>query len=252
MTVVAKTRVRADVDALFEPGNVYRDAALKWLETGKWGKTPKAFADQGGEIKLAKLRDLNGQTYGTIENLSLTDMYWFDMDPTLGGIVLQSGFSSGPSVRHKTRPWTGGTTVDCEDFNAKVKMFIRSENGDFETYAPYTLNGRVPGSTSRTDGSGSWDGPTFKITAHLNNGQDDQKDPDKVWMPVRYFYFGEGSFDENFEAEIQVVDPYYQFTDWYPWKLKGIPPPWYRFHLDDRKFGAISSELLLPDSTFPE
>ena len=170
----------------------------------------------------------------------------------VGGIVLQSGFSSGPSVRHKTRPWTGGTTMDCEDMIATVKMFIRSENGDFEPYAPYTLNGRVPDTTSRRDGSGSWDGPTFKITAHLNNNQDDQKDPDKVWMPVRYFYFGEGSFDENFEAEIQVVDPYYQFTDWYPWKPKAFSPPWYRFHLDDRKFGAISSELLLPDSTFPE
>ena len=254
VTVVATSRVREDLATRYglTKENPYTPAAVAWLEKGTWGKDQQAFADQGGEIKLAKLHNLNDRPYGTDEYLSLTDMYWLDMDPTLGGIVLQSGFSAGPSVKHKTRPWTGGTTIDCEDMIATVKMFIRSENGDFETYAPYTLNGRVPGSTSRTDGLGSWDGPTFKITAHLNNGQDDQKDPDKVWMPVRYFYFGEGSFDENFEAEIQVVDPYYQFTDWYPWKLKGIPPPWYKFHLDDRKFGAISSELLLPDSTFPE
>ena len=93
-----------------------------------------------------------------------------------------------------------------------------------------------------------WDSVTFKITACLPN-EIKTKDPDEVWKPVRYFYFGNDSFD-GYKAKIQVIDPYYQFPDWRPWKGTLSLTPFYSFDLDTRKYGAVSSELLLPDSTF--
>ena len=255
--VVAKTRVRADVDALLGPDNDYREAVLKWLEAGKWGprSNRRDFKNQGGEIHQAMFAGLSGTTNRL---LRLTEMYWLDLDPTVEGTVFQAGMCDPPQPvdverAFVDRPHIGpgeGTVVTndvCEDIILGVFMKIWNENGEFEPYAPYTLNGIRPGQTSM-DHPADWDSVTFKITGYLQNGMDATKDPDKIWMPLRYFVFDEGSFDPvTFKARIQVMDPFVQFAEW---KKYFRCPVYFRWDLDTRKFDAVADEVLCPDSTF--
>ena len=248
ITVVMKTGVRGDLvtNFLLTADNAYTPAVMDWLEKGMCGKTAKPFAHPGGEIKLAAYHDFGDNYRG---DLRLIEMYWLDMDPTMGDLVLQAGFTDDPMGPKKvTRPGPGGTEIVCEDFVATILAKIyRKGDASFTPYAPYTLNGIEPGSSSRVNGTG-WSSATFKITAHILEDRDPLKDPDKVWYPVRYFYFDDNSFDANFKAKIQVMDPFYQLQDWAPWKGSGAPA--YKAALDTRKFGAAASELLRPDSTF--
>lgn len=252
ITVVAKTCVRRDLAGTYglTADNAYTPAVLSWLARGTWGKTPKSFANPGGEIRLAEAHDF-ADNY--VCDLSLTEMYWLDMDPTVGGIVLQAGMSAAPYPVEVVRSGAGGATVNCRDGVVEAMMKIYSKTGAFAPYAPYTLNGLAPGSSSRENAAG-WDAPTFKITFHLLNGLDDNKDPDMIWMPVRYFVFDDDSFGPDFKATIQVMDPFYQFSDWEEWKDRLQPGEdlMYKFTIDTRKFGAAGNDVLRPDSTFPD
>ena len=250
VTVVAKTCVRKDLSETYglTADNAYTPAVLSWLARGISGKTPAPFANPGGEIRLAEAHDFadNFVCY-----LSLTEMYWLDMDPTVGGTVLQAGMSAAPYPVEVVRSGAGGATINCRDGVVEAMMKIYSQTGAFAPYAPYTLNGITPGSSSRTNAAG-WDSATFKVTFHLLNGQDDMKDPDMVWMPVRYFVFDDNSFGPDFRAKIQVVDPFYQFSDWEEWKDRLQPGEdlMYKFTIDTRKFGAVGNDVLRPDSTY--
>ena len=243
--VVAKTRVRADIDALLGPDNDYREAVVKWLEAGKRGpRSGRRDFENPGEIHLAAF---HGYSHGYVRDLNLTEMYWLDLDPTLEGTVFQAGMCDPPQP---TKPHIGpgeGTELDRTDIVLGVFMKIWNENGEFEPYAPYTLNGIEPGQ-STMDHPADWNSVTFKITGHLVNGLDDTKDPAKVWMPLRYFVFDENSF-ENFKSTIQVEDPFVQFSDWKPY---ADCPVFFRWDIDTRKFGAVGNDLLRPDSTFKE
>ena len=149
------------------------------------------------------------------------------------------------------RSGAGGAAIHCRDGVIEAMMKIYSTTGAFAPYAPYTLNGITPGSSSRESAAG-WNSVTFKVTFHLLNGMDDMKDPDMVWMPVRYFVFDDHSFGPDFKAKIQVVDPFYQFSDWEEWKDRLQPGQdlMYKFTIDTRKFGAVGNDVLRPDSTY--
>ncbi|MGN0832123.1 MAG: hypothetical protein ACI4RD_00560 [Kiritimatiellia bacterium] len=251
LTVVAKTCVRKDLtgDYGLTADNAYTPAVLAWLARGSCGKTPAPFANPGGEIRLAEAHDF-ADNY--VCDLSLTEMYWLDMDPTVGGTVLQAGMSAAPYPVEVVRSGAGGAAIQCRDGVVEAMMKIYSQTGAFAPYAPYTLNGIAPGSSSRTSAAG-WNSATFKVTFHLLNGQDDMKDPDMIWMPVRYFVFDDNSFGPDFKAKIQVVDPFYQFSDWEEWKDRLQPGEdlMYKFTIDTRKFGAVGNDVLRPDSTYP-
>lgn len=251
ITVVANAGVRRDLTETYglTADNAFTPAVLAWLARGISGKTPAPFANPGGEIRLAEAHDF-ADNY--VCDLSLTEMYWLDMDPTVGGTVLQAGMSAAPYPVEVVRSGAGGATVNCRDGVVEAMMKIYSKTGAFAPYAPYTLNGLAPGSSSRENAAG-WDAPTFKITFHLLNGLDDNKDPDMIWMPVRYFVFDDDSFGPDFKATIQVMDPFYQFSDWEEWKDRLQPGEdlMYKFTIDTRKFGAVGNDVLRPDSTYP-
>ena len=252
--VVAATQLRQDLENEFGLGldNPYRSAVVAWLERNATMRG--AFKHKGDEIQeiaLARLEGLDGVDRG---EMSLTDMYWFDMDPTWEGQVFRMGMIEAPlekpvggRVPYEDDDGSGGKVT-----NLVMQVFMKIYNpGDptFEPYAPYTLNGRKPGSSSAVDSSG-WDSETFKITGIVNNGTDETIPETAKWLPLRYFVFGPDSF-KDFRSTIEIIDPfsplspaYYQGWD----KLKG-KPTFFSFSIDTRT-APVSPEILNWDSTF--
>ena len=246
VTIVVTTRMRSDLSERhgLTPENPYTDDVLVWLENGWRGPNrDEEFANPGGEIHPAKIVGLDGADTG--HKLELTDMYWLDMDPTVTGLVLKAAMSDSPAP---IKIVEGQTEYEDVVFGVHMEIFNECDP-TFAHYAPYTLNG-LGGKTSMDTSPDDWDGVTFKATGYLANGKDSEKDPDKVWMPLRYFVFDKNSFDPaTFEAKVQVKDPFFQVEDW----LRFIGTQvFFKWHIDSRRFGAWSVDVLKPDSTYHE
>ena len=248
VTVAVTTQERSDLveEHGLTKDNPYTPAVMSWL-SGKVRGPDKnePFANPGGEIHKTKLVGMDGLPTG--HELDLTDMYWLDIDPTKAGMVMKAGMSDKPEPIIITGP----DTV-YEDVVFGIKMEIYNElDGGYAHYAPYTLNGLMRDgvrTTSMDMSPDDWDSETFKVTGYLNNGLDDQKDPDKIWMPLRYFVFDRNSFDPlTFEAKVQVRDPFFQVEDWTRFIGEQV---FFKWHIDKRRFGAWSVDVLKPDSTF--
>lgn len=251
---MASTQLRQDLENEFGlgPDNPYRPAVVAWLEKNATMRGAfKHAGDEIQEIKLARLEGLDGIDRG---EMSLTDMYWFDMDPTWEGQVFRMGMIEAPTEK----PVGGRVPYEDDDesggkvTNLVMRIFMKIYNpGDptFEPYAPYTLNGRKPGSSSAVDAS-NWDSETFKITGIVNNGTSEMIPETAKWLPLRYFVFGPDSF-KDFKSTIEIIDPftplspaYYQGWD----ELKG-KPTFFSFSIDTRTV-PVSPEVLNWDSTF--
>ena len=199
------------------PDNEFREAILDWLLTGTdlYGNP---FEDvESGEVKLAKFRSLNG-TY--IGDMTLTEMYWLDMDPTAGDLALVGGMAGAP-VQHLVTRGDGGTWTNLR---MKVYMMITNESdtvvarafprgaNDFGTHwTPYALRGIEPQSNSLgyEPTEADWNGrsPTFKMTGLLMNGKTIASDP-AYWQPLRWFVFREDSFTPEGISDVEVRDPH--------------------------------------------
>ena len=119
-------------------------------------------------------------------------------------------------------------------------MISNKTDTSFIPYAPYTLRGVEPGSSS-ADGSSAWNSATFKVTGYLANGQDATKPEGTVWLPLKYYVFNAGSFKprgepDEFQSHIEIDDPfqppspaYYQ--GWWKYSDK---PVFFRFTIDSR------------------
>jgi len=116
-------------------------------------------------------------------------------------------------------------------------------NGAF--WAPYVIRSVEPGVTSwdyaEESSQWAWTSATFKMTGVLSNdGTIPSARTRTRWLPLRWFVFNAGSFDENFESEIEVVDPYSKESPgynagWYDWVQKhGWCPIWNAWDLDER------------------
>lgn len=239
IAVVASTVAREDLRETYglDDTNDYTPAVMDWLDKGV-NYFGDAFANPG-EIKLAEYHDLNGVKLG---DLSLTDMYWLDIDPTAGDWVLKGGVKN---VGTKGKNFL--ITIKLELSNATEGL----------VYAPYILRGLTPGLTSvnHAEVGGNWSSATFKVTGDLQNGNENRA----KWVPLRMFYFKpdatkanrSASFDENNEAVIEIWDPKdpnagSQTAGWekYPDALI-----FYKWAIDERNL-PITTETLKPDSTF--
>jgi len=126
-------------------------------------------------------------------------------------------------------------------------MISNKTDTSFIPYAPYTLRGVEPGSSSATDAS-DWSSETFKITGYLNNGKDDTKPEELKWLPLRYYVFNENSFMprghvntltgecDEFQSHIEIEDPfkppspgYYQ--GWWKYPTCDV---WFWWKIDSR------------------
>ena len=81
LTVVASAKPWDDLVTKYglDPNDKYTPAVMDWLERGVnwWGEG----FERPGEISLSEYHTLGG---AKIDDLSLRDMYWLDMDPTVG------------------------------------------------------------------------------------------------------------------------------------------------------------------------
>ena len=194
--------------------NEYRPAVIDWLEKGTdlYGNP---FADvESGEIRLAEFCTLNGTV---VTNLTLTEMYWLDMDPTAGQLALIGGMAEAPSIH----PWTAGDGSEWQNPRMGVYMMITNKSetvaerefrrgpNDFGTHwTPYALRGLEAGSNSLGYDSKTmdWNSVTFKVTGRLLNGYTKPGEL-RNWRPLRWFVFTEDSFTPEGISRIEVKDP---------------------------------------------
>ena len=248
LTVVASARVSAELQTKYglTPENRYTRAIMDWLSRGQTKRG--AFAHPDSEkIGLAEYRSMRDTV---VTNMTLTSMYWLDIDPTWddGDIIYRAGFTMSPRVIPPTEVDMGGGITNIR---LGVTMMITNSAAGGAAWAPYILQGDEPGVTSwdfaDPSAQWAWSNATFKVTGMLINSTDYTRLSDrKSWLPLRWFVFGGGkagdtvystSFDENFQSEIDIADPYSISSPGYTagwWKYRGIYPVWNAWDIDDR------------------
>lgn len=240
--------------------NLYTPAVIDWLQKGETMHGP--FANDDGVLRLAEFWGLHSGRSDPPKYLSLTEMYWLDIDPTIGDMVLQAGMYK-PPMETMTPIYDGyGGSAFVTNLKMSVFMMIsnKTDNAESPHYAeawsPYVLRAVEPGmcSTNYAAGTGySWTSETFKISGILPNGHTSEKIRDN-WVDLRWFVFMPDSFyqpsDEpehpRFTSDIEILDPVNSLQSpgygagWYDWVHDPEYPerasirPFFRWHLDTR------------------
>ena len=256
VTVVAAAAVDQRLREQYglDESNPYTPAVVDWLTQGKTVRGNFKNVDNG-EIHLAEYMALNNNI---ITNLTLTQMYWLDMDPTASNLIFKAGISkpSTPAPVKLVEGYEGDSALT----NVKMSVFMMISNQtDGAAWSPYTLRGLEPGSLSMHTNSnykgyeGNWTSVTFKVTGILANGNVSEKNPN-AWVALRWFVFdgqpyGEESFwqatDEEsdpshkkFTTDIEIVDPHSTESPgyaagWYEWeKNNGYAPIFNSWNID--------------------
>ena len=212
VTVLASAAISPHlVDVGLDPNDRYTPAILDWLEKGTdiYGR---AWPNAGSEtISLAQVVNMGGSV---ITNLSLREMYWLDIDPTLGDMFVRVGWGAAPIRKDAFDPSYAGTRT-ASNVVMSVYMCISNDNAStgYKYWPPYVIRGMEPGSHSLdyTD-RGGWTDATFKIRGILANGKTDLRWLSRYWVPLRWFVFNGDSFypaghEKECQARIEIVDP---------------------------------------------
>ena len=232
------------VDLGIDDNNPYRDAIIDWFEGGTdiYGNP---FADvDAGEIKLAQYCKMNGEY---VRDMTLTEMYWLDLDPTAGDLALLGGMASVEPIQV---PKLDGSGMQ-ENVRMDVYMMFtnrnatlpapaehqwRGPNDKYTHWTPYVLRGLDPKSSSLDydDAAGDWASETFKITARLLNSYTQEGNVANQ-APMRLFVFKPDSFTAEGISKVEIEDPssYPPFVEW--WKEYGPCGIVYFWSLDERK-----------------
>ncbi|MBO4448544.1 MAG: hypothetical protein J5807_03560 [Kiritimatiellae bacterium] len=214
VTVVASAAISPHlVDVGLDPNDRYTPAILDWLEKGTdiYGN---AWPNAGSEtISLAQFVRLDNVV---ITNLTLREMYWLDMDPTLGDMYLKAGWSAAPMRKDVAMPEYAGTPTATNDI---MSMYMCISNDSAATgyayWPPYVLRGVEPGSHSldySRDSGYRWTNATFKIRGVLMNGKTDLHWNSENWVALRWFVFNENSFyppghEKECQTRIEIQNP---------------------------------------------
>ena len=186
----------------------YRPAIIDWLHESRTALGEPWENVEAGEIYLADFLTLNGTFKNT---LTLKDMYYLDMDPTVTNQALVGGVTEPPREHRMT---IGGEPVTNIRYTVYMMFTNRTDDVSDRHYGrhwtPYTLRGLDPGSVSLDydETVDDWRGPTFKPTGILLNGLTDLTNPEN-WMPLRWFTFRADSFAPDGTARIEIEDPYW-------------------------------------------
>ena len=251
VSVIASAKVedRLQRDFGLTDDNRYTTAILDWLTQGTDLYGNKWPNGDSGEIFLA---DFIRPDNSVITNLNLTQMYWLDMDPTIGNLALKGYVSDGPSLIGMASQ--GGTGYSNLRFNVFMQITNRASGA---AWAPYALRGLEPGMssfgyTNRNTASG-WKSATFKMVGFILNEHTGIYSRDN-WVPLRWFVFTPESFRKPgsakpFTCTIDIVDPFSKSSPawtagWYDWAQEhGKPQDFYFWCLDER-LEPISVEVL--------
>jgi hypothetical protein len=242
------------------PDNRYTKAVLDWLSKGTDIYGNPWVNAASGELKLAEYWPWAAHDESARRPLSLTAMYWLDIDPTAGGWVFRAGTRN---IAGAVDPQTGNAPTassSVTNIRLSVSMMITNINSNV-AHAPYTLRGLEPGSSSHVydpvSSDYGWTSVTFKVTGIMLNGLTSE-DNRSNRVPLRWFVFGENSFGgtDGFTATIDVRDPWasdspagnYGYQDWL--REHGTKPTiGYAWDIDER-LKPISVDKLKADSTY--
>ena len=251
-----------------ESQGVSSQAIIDWLEGGTdlYGNP---FSDvESGEIRLATHR--SWWSGAVMTNLTLREMYWLDMDPTVGKLSLLAGTAFDPNgIEHVVTKAMGESTVVMTNRRLYVYMMISNENEtveapahprgihDFTTHwTPYVLRGLEPGEHSQNYvvSTGDWESVTFKITGMLMNGATSFDNVDNK-VPLRHFTFNENSFSAEGLSKVEVYDPYSPLSvgynaGWKRWWDKNGYCPVVFFWMIDTRLPPIGVEQLQEDNYY--
>ena len=233
--------------------NPYTPAVLRWLE--KWNKDGTLTAD---DIRLARFMGLHsfGDSWSFMD---LTDMYWLDIPPVpvtpeewahndgtnwwfRGGI---DSFSGENHIIHR-KEYRGGVLKDVAYTNKQITVTLYATNEvTHEAWSPAKLQG-LNNESSAGDYGTSWTSVTFKVKGRLDLSE---KSP---YLPFRTFIFGEGSFDENHQAVIDILDPFQSpIGRAYDWDQHPNTSAYFQWRIDT-KYYPYSIEMLKADSTYKD
>ena len=263
VTVVGRAKIK---DSLTASGidERYTEAVMQWLSEHKTLRGDFANPD-AEEVRLADFIPYSAwrsnQSSETATKLTLTEMYWLDMDPTVGNLALVGGMSEapGPAI---VDGYMGSVSVT----NVKMGVFMMITNRNdgvaegSRWWTPYVMRGMEPGSTSwdySADSTWNWTSATFKVTGILANGFTSE-DNTRNWIPLRWFVFHEDSFDQATKsARIEVRDPYGTETPGYSagWKdwvdEHGYTPVFFSWAIDKR-LKPFTVEVLKKESYYDD
>ncbi|MBR7180478.1 MAG: hypothetical protein IKD42_02505, partial [Kiritimatiellae bacterium] len=240
VTVVAAARVSEYLTNLgVTENNRYTPAVMEWLREGRnaWGE-PWANTD----ADTVRLADFIGASGSVITNLSLTEMYWFDMDPTVGDLALKAHFSKAPT----TKTVVANEQTGALRTNVNIGVFMMVTNrATGEAWTPYVLRGLDPGSKSwdmTNETASAWTSVTFKVTGIMPTEHVDIGFFSKDWIPLRWFVFQPDSFRPLTASEnpgvtfIDVVDPHSPSSPGYGagwWRYPELTP-YFKWDIDER------------------
>lgn len=248
VTVVASAKVADAIDALIDD-KTYEEAVVDWLTKHKDAFGNDWANPDAEEVKLADIIRYPGGE--TVTNMTLTQMYWLDMDPTVGGLGFMPAVTGGPDPRVIT---SEGDTQAATNIRLRVFAMITNRTEDAasdyygQAWPPYVIRGIEPGSLSwdyTDDVEWSWTSVTFKVTGILANGLTSRYNK-RNWIPLRWFVFYPDSFrpaddpTAPFTSDIELTDPYSVNSpaygaDWYDWvKENGFAPIYYFWTIDTR------------------
>lgn len=268
ISVVASSRVAPTLaeDWGLTPDNRYTSAVVDWLNKGSTMRGP--FENPTGPIASALFMPLSLDA-DDASLLSLTEMYWLDMDPTAdyngdgtNDWWLVGGMKVAPSTKIITDPPLTNVIM-----GACLYITNAAPTGG-ASFAPYALRGVEAGSISTNYASGlsrSWDGPTFRIIGRLFEkvGDIEPTGDDEMgfieWIALRWFVFDENSFrpkgaSDEFQTMIEIVDPYSSesaahIKRWYT--RRGTSNIFYKWSIDDGG-GLFATETLCPTNWLSE
>ena len=258
MDVVASAKISGELETKYgvDPDDSFTPAIMDWL-LREHGDSPSE------EIHLAELLDLR---HNFVTNLTLKNMYWLNINPVEKGWALVFGFGALPDSRRSSRSIKSFVPVEVgKDANGKevtnttmlVTMMITNKLTNV-AYAPNTLRGVEPGSTSSslTPATASgWKSTTLKVTGALQRPGDENADIRKKYLPLRWFVLGPDSFDPvTYTAEIEILEPHQTNSPgyWYGWDAYPDVPIWYKLKLDGDGPGNDSVKILEAKDLFED
>lgn len=252
--VIAKTRFDSRLDEYVKIDDPYRPAIVDWLNKGTNARGEEFESDENPqEIHIADLMKLNDEIK---RPLSLTEMYWLDINPFQAGWAFKAGFTELPYAVIVDADAEEGDIK--EDRRVGVYMCITNRVSGVRR-APDVLRSLDPGKTSWDYISGevsSWTSVTFKVTGYIANGL-----PYNVgWVPLRWFVFGPNSFnpagsEKEFQSSIEIIDPYSRYSPtwkdgWGEWWGKRDSAPVLHWFNINPEITNIGVETLSPTNWY--
>ena len=269
LTVTAKAQVDKRIrDLGCDEKNPYTPAVIDWLEhrhslMGNGEDEPWEWPDSDGNVYLADFMGVNRQV---ITNMTLTQMYWLDICPTISNQCLIAGMVKppNPDILKPVPGYQGEAWLTNLTMSVFMMITNRTEDQSSPYYgkawSPYVLRGLDPGTNSwdyaAAGASWGWTNESFKITGILANGLTSEMKPEN-WVPLKYFVFVKDSFDKNFQTTVQIEDPHSPRSLGYvPWFLENPNDPspiFYSWAIDTRlvpvNVGILQPTNLLDKTT---